>query len=72
MQNKALDHSCLSLLLRVSLCKENLLEHQNFSREINKLKSHAVTFQQGLEKLSGFHQVSQIYHKELWAQDLMF
>lgn len=45
MQNKALDHSCLSPLLRGSLCKHNLLEHQTFSREIrNKLKSHVVTF----------------------------
>lgn len=45
MQNKALDHSCLSPLLRGSLCKDNLLEHQTFSREVrNKLKSHAATF----------------------------
>lgn len=45
MQNKALDHSCLSPLLRGSLCEDSLLERQTFSREIrNKLKSHAVTF----------------------------
>lgn len=43
--NKALDHNCLSPLLRGFLCKDNLLNHQTFSREVrNKLKSHSVTF----------------------------
>lgn len=45
MKNKAQDHSCLSPLLRGSLCKDNLLEHETFSTELrNKLKSHTVTF----------------------------